>query len=250
MAPVSVQLGGKKSSMKGGTFSQQMAFLAGLALAITALNLPMTQPSGEGGRLPGAALGLVDEVMLVSNGTFEAAFQGNASEISAMAYRDAKLQLLKEENEWKNSIVLPGSTSSLPSYVQSWLRNLVFAVVIYLGLGSIWAYYIYAVFGKELFGTRMPGISDMLEQIKVSMAALPLYSMLPAFSEYMMEQGWTKAYPRLGEYGIVLYTVQFVVYIAGVELGVYWMHRSLHYGPFYKCAFLFRPFQSRPLILA
>eukprot|EP00192_Tetraselmis_astigmatica_P011139 CAMPEP_0117655166 /NCGR_PEP_ID=MMETSP0804-20121206/4135_1 /TAXON_ID=1074897 /ORGANISM="Tetraselmis astigmatica, Strain CCMP880" /LENGTH=349 /DNA_ID=CAMNT_0005461501 /DNA_START=282 /DNA_END=1331 /DNA_ORIENTATION=+ len=230
MAPPKVALGGRrKNSAGGGSFGEQMAFLTALSLGVLAVNMPWALPASEGGSLPNMTLGVVEEVVLAGHN-----YTATGIDPSTPDYLTAKLQLLREENEWKNSLVLPASATTLPSYVQSWLRNLVFAVVIYLGLGSVWAYYIYGVFGKDLFGDKMPTIADMLEQIQVSMVALPLYSMLPAFSEWMVEQGWTKAYPRVGEYGVAVFAAQFIVYIAGVELGVYWMHRTLHYGPLYK----------------
>uniref|UniRef100_A0A061QZY9 Lathosterol oxidase n=1 Tax=Tetraselmis sp. GSL018 TaxID=582737 RepID=A0A061QZY9_9CHLO len=222
------------------TRSHQLAFLSCLALCIFLVNHAALKPSGEGGTLDSEDIGLVHEVLYsAENDTMSGPDLTKLNLTAATGsverlYRSAKLQLLREENEWKNSLILPRSTRSLPSFVQSWLRNFVCAVALYLGLGTLWAYYIYVVFGAELFGSKKPGFWDMLEQIKVSMAALPLYSMLPALSEWMVEQGWTKAYPRLGEYGLTIYALQFIVYIAGVELGVYWMHRSLHYGPLYK----------------
>mmetsp|Transcript_18698 Transcript_18698/g.33360 ORF Transcript_18698/g.33360 Transcript_18698/m.33360 type:complete len:352 (-) Transcript_18698:116-1171(-) len=233
MTSTGVPLGGKRI-VPGGSTAQQLLFLSALAVAVLAINLPWALPASEGGDLRPAPLGLVEEVIgQLGNSSVEgeAAPRDTAADLD---YRSAKLQLLVEENVWKNSLILPASTRTLPVFVQTWLRNLVVAVVIYLGLGAVWAYYVYGVFGKELFGSAMPGFADMAEQIKVSMLALPLYSALPAVSEWMMEQGWTKAYPRVGEYGLPTFVAQFVIYIAGVELGVYWMHRSLHFGLLYR----------------
>jgi len=245
MAPTTVPLGSRRL-VPGGTRRQQLLFLAAFAAAVAAVNLPAALPAAEGGGLRPAPLGLVPEVMAQGGGNTTAAdiaaAAGNATAsadpqrrgLPSAEYTAAKLHLLAEENAWKNSLILPPSTRALPPIVQAWLRNLVLAVAIYLGLGALWAYYIYGVFGRELFGDAMPGAADMAEQIKVSMAALPLYSLLPALSEWMMEQGWTKAYPRVGEYGLPAFAAQFVVYMAGVELGVYWMHRSLHSGWAYR----------------
>lgn len=58
--------------------------------------------------------------------------------------------------------------NALPDILQSWLRNWIFSIFIYFGLGFIWSYYIYQVFGSDLFPTgNVPAWSDMLEQMQV-----------------------------------------------------------------------------------
>ena len=71
------------------------------------------------------------------------------------------------------------------------------ATLLYLGVSGAWAYYCYYCFGEALYppGTT-PAPADVWEQIKVSMAAMPLYSVLPAVTEFAVEQGWTLAYGR------------------------------------------------------
>lgn len=49
-----------------------------------------------------------------------------------------------------------------------------------------------------------------------------------------MENGWTKAYARIDSVGLPAYVGYFCLYMLSVEFGVYWMHRSLHWGPLYK----------------
>eukprot|EP00891_Asterochloris_glomerata_P006347 jgi/Astpho2/6347/e_gw1.00091.33.1_t len=117
----------------------------------------------------------------------------------------------------------------LPRVVQSWARNYIFCVALYCIAGSLWAYYIYACYGATLFGAgNMPAWPDMLEQIKVSMWAMPMYSILPAVTEWVVEQGWTRSYTRIGEVGSLKYLTLFAVYMCCVEYFVYWSHRSLH----------------------
>ena len=57
---------------------------------------------------------------------------------------------------------------------------------------------------------------------------MPLYAMLPAATEWVAEQGWTRAYTRIADAGVGYYLAYFVVYMTCVEFGVYWMHRGLH----------------------
>lgn len=146
--------------------------------------------------------------------------------------------LLEQESEWKNSLafcLLPeGFKSAIkldawPLLARAWLRSYVFAHILYLGLGLTWAYYIYNVYGFALFPKgNTPEFWDILEQVKVSLAALPLYSLLPALCEHIVERGWTLAYVRLEEYGWPTYLFYFFAYMAFVEFGVYWNHRLLH----------------------
>ena len=57
---------------------------------------------------------------------------------------------------------------------------------------------------------------------------MPLYSVLPAVTEYAVEQGWTRSYTRVSDVGVGWYLAYFVMYMACVEYFVYWMHRGLH----------------------
>lgn len=140
---------------------------------------------------------------------------------------------LVEENDWKNGMVmwiLPESVRQrMPRVVKAWFRCYVMAMGLYLGLGAAWSYYIYYAFGKQLFADgNKPTVPAMLEQIKVSSLAMPIYSALPAFVEWVMEQGWTRVFSRVSDVGVGAYLGYFVLYMTSVEFGVYWMHRLLH----------------------
>merc|ERR1711977_466824 len=130
---------------------------------------------------------------------------------SSLDERAFQKYLLEQESEWKNGLafcLLPETfkekvkLDTWPLFARAWLRSFIFANLIYLGLGLTWAYYIYNVYGFYLFPKgNMPKIEDAAEQIKVSLGSLPLYSMLPAVCEYIVEQGWTLAYVRIDQYG-------------------------------------------------
>lgn len=147
--------------------------------------------------------------------------------------KSVRLQLLYEENVWKNSLVMwmfPGSlVSILPHFWQTWLRNMVFCGAVYFVVGGLWAYYIYFCFGDKLFKPGcMPAFADVFEQIKVSLKAMPLYTLLPTVTEFAAEKGWTMAYPRVMNVGLLMHLVYFVLFMTSVEFGIYWMHRGLH----------------------
>jgi lathosterol oxidase len=58
--------------------------------------------------------------------------------------------------------------------------------------------------------------------------SMPLYSLLPALTEFCAEMGWTFAYPRIDNVGLPMYAIFFFLYMVSVEFCVYWMHRGLH----------------------
>ena len=68
----------------------------------------------------------------------------------------------------------------------------------------------------------------MLLQIYVAMKAMPWYTLLPAVSEYMIENGWTKCFSSIFEIGWFAYIIYLPMYLVIVEFGIYWMHRELH----------------------
>ncbi|KAH7846724.1 hypothetical protein Vadar_017402 [Vaccinium darrowii] len=81
----------------------------------------------------------------------------------------------------------------------------------------------------------MPSRKAMLLQISVTMKAMPWYTLLPTVSEYMIENGWTRCYPRISDVGWVTYLSCLAIYLVIVEFGIYWMHRGLHdIKPLYK----------------
>lgn len=100
---------------------------------------------------------------------------------------------------------------------------------LYFGVGAAWAYYCYYCFGDRLYPPgHTPTVRATLEQMKVAMYAMPIYAMLPAITEYMIEQGWTLAYPHVSDVGLGKYCLYFIGYMTSVEFFVYWQHRLLH----------------------
>ena len=86
------------------------------------------------------------------------------------------IQELRDENDWKNGLalwVLPDSwVAAMPRVVRAWLRCYLMCMLLYVATGAAWAYYIYGVFRRQLFGGGpTPAASDMLEQIKVTLSA-------------------------------------------------------------------------------
>ncbi len=63
---------------------------------------------------------------------------------------------------------------------------------------------------------------------QVSFLSIPIYSMLPAVQEWVIEKGWTRAYARVSDVGLARHIAYFAAFMLSVEFGVYWMHRLLH----------------------
>lgn len=151
---------------------------------------------------------------------------------------------IKEENDWKNSLVLSwmlpaeesrsnGRVADLvrsSRFLSSWIRNWFMATTLYFVVGGLWAYYCYYCFGDSLYESReeIPSLSAMVAQMRVAFMAMPLYAMLPAATEQIVEAGWTLSYARIDDVGVGRYVLYFALYMASVEFCVYWQHRNLH----------------------
>ncbi|GMI63433.1 DWARF 7, BOULE 1, sterol 1 [Hibiscus trionum] len=124
----------------------------------------------------------------------------------------------------------------LPHVLQIWLRIYLAGVLLYFVSGFLWCFYIYYwKRGVYVPQDAIPTNKAMLLQIAVGMKALPIYSALPTFSEYLIENGWTRCYARVTEVGWPLYVLHVFLYLTVLEVGIYWMHRKMHeIKPLYK----------------
>ncbi|XP_054787917.1 delta(7)-sterol-C5(6)-desaturase-like [Prosopis cineraria] len=124
----------------------------------------------------------------------------------------------------------------LPRFFQTWLRNYIGGVLVYLLSGFFWCFYIYYWKRNVYVPTdAIPSRKAMLLQISVAMKAMPWYCALPTISEYLAEIGWTKCFPRLNNISWLAFLVYLAIYQIFVEFGIYWMHRELHdIKPLYK----------------
>ncbi|XP_011021269.1 PREDICTED: delta(7)-sterol-C5(6)-desaturase-like [Populus euphratica] len=149
-------------------------------------------------------------------------------------------QFLDETTTFNNIVLrhfLPSSWwVTLPHFLQSWLRNFVAGTLLYFISGLLWCFYIYYL-KRNVYVPKdaIPSNRAMLLQIYVSMKAMPWYTLLPAVSEYMIENGWTKCFSSISEVCWFAYITYLAVYLVIVEFGIYWMHRELHdIKPLYK----------------
>ncbi|KAI9085636.1 hypothetical protein K1719_032479 [Acacia pycnantha] len=151
------------------------------------------------------------------------------------------LHLFVEDAAFYNRILLgsllpDGLWVPLPHFFQTWLRNFIGATFLYLFSGILWCFYIY-YWKRNVYVPKdaIPSCKAMLLQIYVALKGMPWYSLLPALSEYVTENGWTKCFPRASHVSWPAYLVYIAIYLVMVEFGIYWVHRELHdIKPLYK----------------
>jgi len=121
-------------------------------------------------------------------------------------------------------------------YVQCYIRDLVAGTAIYWGVAGVWHVMIYHVFVQQLFtsqGRSLPTWSTFLDQMCLAQASLFMYAGLPILSEYIIENNMTKVYFYIDEVnGWPWYIAYQALYLLFVEVGIYWVHRTLHENKF------------------
>jgi len=121
-------------------------------------------------------------------------------------------------------------------YLQSYVRDLFFGTMVYWVTAGVWHYFIYNLYGDKLFvskGRPFPARETIIDQMQLAQFSLFVYAALPILSEYLIESKWTKTYyyiDQVGGWG--MYAAYFVLYLTLVEIGIYWMHRTLHTNKF------------------
>ena len=121
-------------------------------------------------------------------------------------------------------------------YLLCYLRDLVLGTLVYWGTATLWHIYIYRIRGDALFtkqGRQFPTAETIRGQMQLAQTSLFMYAGLPIVSEYLIESGYTKVYFYIDEIGgWGAYLGYLLLYIAAVEVGIYWMHRTLHENKF------------------
>ena len=210
------------------TANARVAYLLAMILVLPAL-------AHQIGR---AATRRVEAAAPLGNAGNATAMDDSAMGVLARAFSkptEERLAELRVESDWKNRLILglvcPASVDfeAWPRFLQSWARNFVAGLGLYLVVGSAWAATVYGPLKQRLFGsTPTPSGVDMAKQVWVSLQAMPMYTALPAVCEAIVESGNTLVFPRVDDVGVPAYVAFFWLYMTSVEFGVYWMHRSLH----------------------
>ena len=126
--------------------------------------------------------------------------------------------------------------SEMGYYSTCYLRDLLLGSILYWLIGGLWHFAIYNVGGNVLFRAKkrpLPTWATILDQMILAQSSLLLYAMLPILSEFLIESRYTRCYFYLDEVGGFLpYLVYLILYITIVEIGIYWIHRTLHTNKF------------------
>jgi Delta7-sterol 5-desaturase len=123
----------------------------------------------------------------------------------------------------------------LAYYATCYLRDLICGSLVYWVTAGIWHIFIYHVFVEQIFHQKkrpLPTFATMGDQMRLSQVSLLVYAGLPVLSEWLIESKFTRVYFYVDDYGWMFYCIYFIIYIALVELGIYWMHRTLHDNKF------------------
>jgi lathosterol oxidase len=121
-------------------------------------------------------------------------------------------------------------------YLTTYGRDLVAGTCVYWITAGLWHLAVYTVLGNKLFTSRgrpMPASDVIADQMMVAQTSLFIYAALPILSEFLIENKLTKVYfyvDQVGGYG--WYFAYLLCYITCVEIGIYWVHRTLHENKF------------------
>lgn len=126
---------------------------------------------------------------------------------------------------------------SLAHYIISYVRNLFAGIMVYYSTAGIFHYFCYIhPSTSQVFqngGRPYPSRAIIWNQIKLAQTSLFLYTLLPVVDDYLIEQNITKMYYSVHEIGGYLnYCLTMILYFLLVEIGIYWMHRTLHTNKF------------------
>lgn len=118
-------------------------------------------------------------------------------------------------------------------YLLCYFRNLIGAMIVYYGTALAFHYGCYvSPLAAQVFegqGRTRPTWTVMLDQIRLAQSSMMLYVLLPCVDEYLIEAGYTQVYYTIAEIGgWPSYVAYMLLYFTLVEIGIYWMHRTLH----------------------
>lgn len=153
----------------------------------------------------------------------------------------AEVNPFRNFNTFINSFVFPESFAfyllwrlgdDWAHMAMCYLRNLLSGVVIYYATAGAFHVVVYVIDSEGLFRTgkrRRPTRETIKDQIWLAQRSMFLYVALPVFSDWLIEGGYTYCYYSMEEIGGFGWWLVFtLIYFATVEVGIYWMHRTLH----------------------
>jgi lathosterol oxidase len=160
-------------------------------------------------------------------------------------WKDGTYCPVREFNRWVNSIFLPDSVGQYLEeklgadggyYATTYVRDFMTGTAVYWLFAGMWHIFIYVIWVKDLFLAEkrpLPSDSIIIDQMLVAQSAIFMYAALPVLSGFLIENKLTKIYFYIDEIGgWGMYFAWLFVYMFFVEIGIYWMHRTLHTNKF------------------
>jgi Delta7-sterol 5-desaturase len=152
-------------------------------------------------------------------------------------------------NEWVNDIFFQYSGLNTFSrslyerfgeergyYLSSYMRDLILGSIVYWVTAGLWHIVIYRILGDRLFSSKkrdFPSSEVIIDQMLLAQSSLVMYAALPVASEFLIESKLTLTYFYVEEVGgWMWYGIYLFIYVVLVEVGIYWVHRTLHENKF------------------
>ena len=144
-------------------------------------------------------------------------------------------------NDWVES-VSPGTFLGM-GYDHPLRVFLVLYVILYIGgflsyfgITGINYLVIYKLFPKQLLRPEDAPIEpgQIAHEISISLKSMPWMVMLTAPVYWLQWCGYSRVYTNVDDYGWPYLFLSVPLFLMFTDFGVYWIHRGLHWGPFYK----------------
>lgn len=145
-------------------------------------------------------------------------------------------------NQWVNGMLFPQSALGWydqtfgrkgAHYAVTYTRDFIAGTAMYYTVAGLWHVWAYTMNGDKFYPGDGPykraDKPIMWDQVALAQVSLFMYAALPVFSEWLIEEGYTKVYWSVEDVGgWPQYFGLTLLYLSLVEIGVYWMHRTLH----------------------
>lgn len=192
--------------------------------------------------VPFPGTGWIDRMAMTKENQITLSTTGEtySSAYGAILYDSPLEHPCRNFNAWLNSFVFGNTFVSwmiqtvgieCGHYILCYLRNFIGAMIVYYGTAGIFHYFCYVhPMSQEIFKDRIrPSWETIYHQMKLAQSSMFIYVLLPAVDEFLIESGWTRTYYTIDEIGgWPQHILTMIVYFSCVEIGIYWMHRTLH----------------------
>ncbi|MES1913390.1 MAG: hypothetical protein MHM6MM_005575 [Cercozoa sp. M6MM] len=110
---------------------------------------------------------------------------------------------------------------------------LVGGYLLYLSVAGLTYWYLRVVKKEKFFGSEKvaPNIKGEIWRAVTALPWMALYTLLMVMPSV---RGYSRLYNNVSDYGVPYLLLSLVMFLLFTDTGIYWIHRGLHWGPFYK----------------